>query len=266
MSTTSFDASIELTQPDATIQLMNGPPITYNDALNTDKNIIQEAQHVAATKALYQKLWADRNTMSALIKHHLGLGDQASCTIAQQHQWMRGNFNVCVPVEVQSPGSYHKLILRCAMPHKLAEAHNPGSMDEKTGCEVGAYAWIQERCPDIRIPHLYGFGFSDQRHVRLPTFLLFLITDKTTYSLPTKLSAPHTYALRIIYGACSALSSDVRPFSHATPITQPATTSPQHTCCSNTLDRTTARCSQILGISTEGTPFGGRTSSKAWLD
>lgn len=52
------------------------------------------------------------------------------------------------------------------MPHKLAENIYPGTIDEKLSCEVGAYCWMQEKCPDIRIPHLYGFGFSNNRHVR----------------------------------------------------------------------------------------------------
>ena len=51
------------------------------------------------------------------------------------------------------------------MPYKLAEAQNPGSVNKKMGSEVGAYIWVQEKCPDIRIPYLYGFGFSDHPHV-----------------------------------------------------------------------------------------------------
>jgi len=160
---TSNNVSAE-PQPDDTIPLLKGP-ITYNNALNTDRNIIQESQYVATTEALYHELWTQRNTMSVIIKHHLGLGvgSQFSCTIAPQHQWIQGSFNLCIPVEVLS----QKLILRCAMPHNLAEAHNPGSVNERMSCEVGAYAWIQERCRDSRIPHLYCFDFSDQRHVRL---------------------------------------------------------------------------------------------------
>jgi len=50
------------------------------------------------------------------------------------------------------------------MPHKLAEAKHPGTIDEKLSSEVGAYVWMQEFCPDIPIPHLYGFGFSDNKH------------------------------------------------------------------------------------------------------
>ncbi|CZT13271.1 hypothetical protein WAI453_005405 [Rhynchosporium graminicola] len=169
---TSGDGSIEnppqsdTTNITTTIRQMNGPPLTCSQALNTDFNFILEAGYVPETEAFYNKLWAERDVMRVVVKHHLGLSDKSICTIADQHDWMRGFFNVCIPVEVQSPDSFHKqkLILRCAMPHKLAEAYNPGSVDEKMGCEVGAYAWIQERCPEIRIPHLYGFAFSNQRH------------------------------------------------------------------------------------------------------
>lgn len=35
------------------------------------------------------------------------------------------------------------------------------TMDEKLSCEVGAYIWTRENCPEVRILHLYGFGVSD---------------------------------------------------------------------------------------------------------
>jgi hypothetical protein len=31
-----------------------------------------------------------------------------------------------------------------------------GTVDEKLGCEIGTYTWMQDWCPDIYIPHLYG--------------------------------------------------------------------------------------------------------------
>ena len=51
------------------------------------------------------------------------------------------------------------------MPHKLAKARHPGTINEKVGCEVGAHVWMEEFCPEVRIPHLFGFGFSDGRLV-----------------------------------------------------------------------------------------------------
>ncbi len=96
--------------------------------------------------------------------------------VKQPNQWIRGSFNVCIPVVVRPARSRTgcpapvptKFVVRCAMPHKLAEARYPGSVDEQLGCEVGTYAWMQAHCPDVLIPHLYGFGFSDHTHICQP--------------------------------------------------------------------------------------------------
>lgn len=32
---------------------------------------------------------------------------------------------------------------------------------KKIRCTAGAYAWLQENCPDVPIPQLYGFATSD---------------------------------------------------------------------------------------------------------
>lgn len=83
------------------------------------------------------------------------------------------------------------------MAHKLAEAVTPGSSDEKMGCEVGTYAWMQERCPEIRIPHLYGFGFSDRRHVRTASFTpVFLSTHNGVGSSHTRHRPLYVRAVR----------------------------------------------------------------------
>lgn len=51
-------------------------------------------------------------------------------------------------------------MIRFALPHRVGEEACPGNGDEKVNCEAGTYAWIQEDCPDIPIPHMYGFGLS----------------------------------------------------------------------------------------------------------
>ncbi|KAK7428361.1 hypothetical protein QQZ08_005118 [Neonectria magnoliae] len=204
-----------------TIDLLNRPPMTYQSALNTDQNIIQEAGYVAATETLYRKLWGEKSTIRALTKHHLGLRDGDACTIALPQQWLRGNFNVCIPIEVQSPGSCRKLVLRCAMPHKLAEARYSGSINEKMGCELGTYAWMEERCPDIRIPHLYGFGFSTMAtcftheahrslHVRVLGYLRRLFRRFIGYPalLSRYTSHPTTHRLSAAYMLLEHVGSD----------------------------------------------------------
>jgi hypothetical protein len=149
----------------ATIKLDHRGPITIESALRKDANIISQAAYFTAAEELSQVLWDSRRTITALVRHHLGLGEEDACAIEPRDQWIRGGFNVCVPVEVQLRGAYRRLIFRCPMPHKLAETRYPGTVDEKLSCEMGTYVWMQDWCADVRIPYLYGFGFSDHRHV-----------------------------------------------------------------------------------------------------
>jgi hypothetical protein len=39
---------------------------------------------------------------------------------------------------------------------------------KKIRCEAGTYAWLQENCPDVLIPKLYGFSLSTAETVWAP--------------------------------------------------------------------------------------------------
>ncbi|KAM4064891.1 aminoglycoside phosphotransferase [Hirsutella rhossiliensis] len=148
----------------STLELLDRGPITYESAANKEANILNQLPHVAATKALYRSLWDQRDVIAALAKHHLRLGHRDECVALPPCEWIRGRFNVCIPVKVTTAACTKQVMLRCPMSYKLAESQYPGTVDEKLSCEVATYAWMQENCSDIRIPHLYGFGFSDDRH------------------------------------------------------------------------------------------------------
>lgn len=158
----------------ATIELIDREPISYESAIDQEENFIHQASYVAARDAFYGQLGRQHDAIASVVRHHLNLGPQHKCPIyiAPKKQWIRGSFNVCILITVgpslgaEGASSPQKLLLRCPFPFKLAEARYPGTIDEKLGCEVGAYAWMQDQCSDIRIPHLYGFGFSERRQVR----------------------------------------------------------------------------------------------------
>lgn len=59
-------------------------------------------------------------------------------------------------------------MLRCPLPSKLAEDRYPGTVEEKMRGEVAAYAFMQQYCPNIRVPQLYGFSFGSKT-VNYPT-------------------------------------------------------------------------------------------------
>ncbi len=154
-----------------TLGLLNRNPITYESAAEREDNVIHQLAYVAQTNNLYEYLWGQRQSIKALTALHLGLASEDACLVLDRSTWIRGAFNICIPIQVEemSSGVSRKVLMRCPMPHKLAEARYPGTGDEKISCEVGTYAWMQDNCPDIRIPHLFGFGFSDNRHVSLPS-------------------------------------------------------------------------------------------------
>ena len=193
-----------------TIKLDHRKPITYESALKKDANIISQAAHLEAATELYQSLWDQRQTIQALVRHHLRLSNQDTCIVNAKAQWIRGSFNICIPIEVRSTRCHKKLIFRCPMPHKLAEDKYPGTVDEKLSSEVGTYAWIQHQCPDIRIPHLYGFGFTDHRHVSYSTYCLrlFCANHAAVYSSSMRNKHLSTFAFGACSNAVSAIFSD----------------------------------------------------------
>ncbi|EED17256.1 conserved hypothetical protein [Talaromyces stipitatus ATCC 10500] len=72
---------------------------------------------------------------------------------------------LCIPVTVlewrhQKQHLEKRVLIRFPLPYRVGEDFRPGNGDEKIRCEAGTYAWIQENCPEIPIPRLYGFGMS----------------------------------------------------------------------------------------------------------
>ncbi|KAL8407482.1 hypothetical protein RB594_006343 [Gaeumannomyces avenae] len=151
------------------LPLPGGKTITCESALLKQMDILKELQEVAENKSLYEMLWNERQAIEAIVRQHAGANcdpkAEYTCTISPTDEWIQGGFNVCIPVCFGTADGQHQkqLLFRCPLPYKFPEAQYPGTIDEKVGMEVGAYVWIQENCPDIRIPHLYGFGFSDGR-------------------------------------------------------------------------------------------------------
>lgn len=58
-----------------------------------------------------------------------------------------------------------QIMIRFPLPYRIGENCCPGNADEKVRCEVGTYAWLQENCPVVPIPPLYGFGLCNDRTV-----------------------------------------------------------------------------------------------------
>ncbi|KAL2177770.1 uncharacterized protein P884DRAFT_200052 [Thermothelomyces heterothallicus CBS 202.75] len=132
---------------------------SLESAAEEESDFLLAFQHQRAAESFRLQLWAQRGSIEALVRHRFNLQRNDTCTIIPHELWIQGGFNLCVLVDIESRGLSRRLVFRCPLPHKLAEKQYPGTIDEKVACEVAAYAWMQEHCPEIRIPHLYAFGF-----------------------------------------------------------------------------------------------------------
>lgn len=143
-----------------TLPLYNGLRIGFKSAHEAEEDIIRRiAWHNSAVKATADlQRQGQEGHLSSLVAHHLRI-EATRCVVESPEKWPVGGFNKCVSIRVGDPGSSH-LLLRVPMAHRLA-----GLVEEKMRCEVATYIWMQEYCPDIRIPKLYGFGFPDGCHV-----------------------------------------------------------------------------------------------------
>ncbi|EQL02551.1 Aminoglycoside phosphotransferase [Ophiocordyceps sinensis CO18] len=168
-----------------TLNLANRHPIAYSSAKRKEFDVITRIAHAAETENFRNVLQQHDKDIIAVTKHHLRLGPSDTCRL--QPQWITGGFNVCIPIQVT--GSFNKrLLLRCPLPHMHAEPHYPGTVDENMRGEVGAYAWMQESCPDIRIPRLYGFGFSNNTDVcTRPSFVSIALTVNDQFTHESRL-------------------------------------------------------------------------------
>lgn len=153
------------------LSISGGEKLSLSAAQRNERNILARLRRSQATIQLYQDLWHDRKAIEALVAHHLGVSDPSACTLEPMDTWMKGQFNICMLVRVQTgDGNTVRKIFRCPMPHKLGEQYFPGAVQEKVRAEVAAYVWIEAHCPEIPIPTLHGFGLSIGLEVIRPWF------------------------------------------------------------------------------------------------
>lgn len=144
--------------------------ITYSFARGEEVNILHRLNYPSQQNEFFARILNNRDWIKATVAHHLGLHSADACDIADVAEWLRGSFNVCIPVTIKGwqkktqPGS--RLLLRLPLPYRAGDAFCPGNGDEKIRCEAGTYAWLQANCPDVPIPRLYGFAVSTGETVR----------------------------------------------------------------------------------------------------
>ncbi|OBT97664.1 hypothetical protein VE01_04425 [Pseudogymnoascus verrucosus] len=133
--------------------------ITYSVAQDREVNVLHQLEYCDKKDRFFDCLYRKRNLMQAVVAHHLSLQLPDACNIADMSEWLHGSFNVCVPVTI-SAWQGKRVLLRFPLPYRVGDSFQPGNGDEKIRCEAGTYAWLDENCPEVPIPRLYGFALS----------------------------------------------------------------------------------------------------------
>ncbi|QPG98623.1 hypothetical protein C2857_007799 [Epichloe festucae Fl1] len=151
--------------------LLSGP-ITLSAARAKSSNVLHALAYPQQKEDFYERIERHRPLLAHVVAHHLGT-ESTEIDISPQEYWRHGSFNLCVPTRVDvdrsvKPAVPEFVFLRFPLPYRVGEATNPGNSDEKVNCEAATYAWLQENCPSVPIPKLYGFGLStNQRFTNL---------------------------------------------------------------------------------------------------
>ena len=139
--------------------------ITYSVARDREVNVLHQLEYCDKKDRFFDCLYRKRNLMQAVVAHHLSLQLPDACNIADMSEWLHGSFNVCVPVTI-STWQGKRVLLRFPLPYRVGDSFQPGNGDEKIRCEAGTYAWLDQNCPEVPIPRLYGFALSTGQTVR----------------------------------------------------------------------------------------------------
>lgn len=168
------------------LSISPGERFLLSAAQRHERNLLAKFHQSQATKQLYQDLWHDRKAIEAIAAHHLGLsGSSAICTVQPMESWLKGQFNICVLINVQDgDGETRRKVFRCPMPHKVGEQNFSGAVEEKIRAEVAAYVWIEKNCPEIPIPQLHAFGLCADLQVLLFRSCSFQQTRISILSIP----------------------------------------------------------------------------------
>ena len=155
-----------------TRNLLSGP-ITLSSATGRGANVLHALQYPLRKLAFYSYIEGHRALLAEVIAHHLGV-EPTDIDISPQEWWRHGSFNLCVPLKINVDSARSNVpespLLRLPLPYRVGEVIKPGNSDEKVNCEAATYAWLEENCPSVPIPKLYGFGLSTNQRVSVLTF------------------------------------------------------------------------------------------------
>ncbi|KAI9753693.1 MAG: KRRI-Interacting protein 1 [Chaenotheca gracillima] len=143
----------------ASLSSISGSAIS--DAKDKNVDAFKGSNEEDAPERFITYLTEHQYQIQTVVAGHLGLSKSEKCLIPRNTEWLHGRFNIGLPVAVT--GWQRRVLIRFPLPHKIGEGFRPGNVDEKLRCEAATHAWVDENCPDVPIPHMWGFGLSKGR-------------------------------------------------------------------------------------------------------
>ncbi|KAM3414212.1 hypothetical protein BST61_g10870 [Cercospora zeina] len=140
--------------------LSSGRRLSLEDAQTEERDVLRQLRRCEERSQMFTRLWAQRSQIQTAVAGHLGLRSTSQCVVQSPAVWNRGHFNICVHVQVtDNCGDVSRKIFRCPMPHKVGQPASD-AIDEKIRSEAASYAWVEQECPNVPVPHLIAFGLS----------------------------------------------------------------------------------------------------------
>ncbi|KAL9126833.1 MAG: hypothetical protein Q9217_004184 [Psora testacea] len=175
-----------------------GGETTFEEAVEEEHNMLQRLTYWQKQFDFMVYLLEQRVEIESIVSYHLNIDRTARCRLTPPDEWIYGTFNICLPVYIDNwtrrPGK--RVIIRFPLPYKTGEIYFPGNTDEKLRCEAATYAWIQENCPDVPIPQLWGFAFSDSQIYLIGKLSYLRSIDRylENEGIPTNIDKDITYS------------------------------------------------------------------------
>ncbi|MCJ1446451.1 MAG: hypothetical protein MMC23_006956 [Stictis urceolatum] len=144
-------------------QILRGE-VCLQDAQNSQSNMLVEFGLPEREQEFLGYLIDSRNVIATAVAQHMNASRPPSCEVLPHDEWMKGSFNICIPVSV-SNHQIRRVVIRFPIPYKIGEVHFPGNTDEKIITEAATYALLDEICPEVPRPQLLGYALSNGRRV-----------------------------------------------------------------------------------------------------
>ncbi|CAG8426436.1 unnamed protein product [Penicillium salamii] len=178
----------------ATLPLLRGNT-TLESALEEEDDVLLELGLTEQHIDFFVSLYSNFDDIENIASYHLGLGPSDTYRVGGVNEWVHGSFNVCIRKKYQNPNK--QALIRFPLPYKVGEARNPGNVDEKLRCEAATFIWIHEKCPEVPMPQLWGFGlvggqsFTKPQNIPLVPRFIWSIKRSFMWLLGYSLPCPY---------------------------------------------------------------------------